>query len=84
MPQQIEITQFTITKKDGSIIDLSSSILIKDYVRFRKLPSIDSLLDWKMCLIRKLEVEKDENIKNQLEVESKATDFLLDLNNQQP
>ena len=57
------------------IDNVSESLLIADYNRTKKLPDIDSLLDWRNRL-NELK-ETNEYPKEWYEREIKATDYLL-------
>lgn len=78
--KEVYLKSIFVIDKNGEFHNIRDSVLIKDYIRFKTLPSIDELLDWRNRLNElKLEQEYPEKW---FQTEVIATDFLLSKHSQ--
>ena len=52
------VISYYMVCKDDILYDLTYTIVIQDYIKFKQLPSIDRLLEWRFKLMNYLESGK--------------------------
>lgn len=62
-------------------IDVEKSEVVMDFRKFKFIPELDKLLDYRLVLMKELQDNPDSPIRNYIETEMAGTDFLIKLQN---